>query len=130
MGAVALSNAVYQTIADGQKPGVPYGHGQTYSGHPVSAAVALEVLRPYREGGVLENGQASGAYFEKKLALLADHPLVGDVRARSYRSSLSDKPHLQDLSEIALACPSGQEQFNPFCRCQGMVPSKCTGQQF
>ena len=81
MGAVALSNSVYETIADGQKTGVPFGHGQTYSGHPVSAAVALEVLRLYREGGVLENGQASGAYFEKELALLVDHPLVGDVRA-------------------------------------------------
>ena len=81
MGAVALSDSVYETIADGQKTGVPFGHGQTYSGHPVSAAVALEVLRLYREGGVLENGQASGAYFEKELALLVDHPLVGDVRA-------------------------------------------------
>ena len=35
----------------------------------------------FGDGGVLENGQASGAYFEKELALLVDHPLVGDVRA-------------------------------------------------
>lgn len=81
MGAVALSETVYGTIADGQKPGVPFGHGQTYSGHPVSAAVGLEVLRLYQAGGILENGQASGAYFEKELALLSDHPLVGEVRA-------------------------------------------------
>ena len=82
MGAVALSDAVYATIADGQKPGVPFGHGQTYSGHPVSAAVGLEVLRLYQNGGILENGRASGAYFEEALSTLADHPLVGDARAR------------------------------------------------
>ena len=37
--------------------GAPIGHGATYSAHPVSAAVALEVLRLYDEGGVLANGQ-------------------------------------------------------------------------
>ncbi|TIT74172.1 MAG: aminotransferase class III-fold pyridoxal phosphate-dependent enzyme, partial [Mesorhizobium sp.] len=31
------------------------GHGYTYSAHPVSAAVALEVLKLY-EDGLLENG--------------------------------------------------------------------------
>ena len=41
-----------------------------------------EVLRLYDEGGILANGQRVGAYFETKLATLADHPLVGEVRAR------------------------------------------------
>ncbi len=80
MGAVLLSDHVYETIADGQREGVPFGHGQTYSGHPVSAAIGLEVLRLYQEGGILANGQRSGTYFETALAMLADHPLVGDVR--------------------------------------------------
>jgi adenosylmethionine-8-amino-7-oxononanoate aminotransferase len=35
---------------------LPIGHGYTYSGHPVSAAVALECLRLYQEGGLLANG--------------------------------------------------------------------------
>lgn len=82
MGAVALSQNVYAAIADGQKPGVPFGHGQTYSGHPVSAAVGLEVLRLYQDGGILKNGQESGIYFEQALKSLHDHPLVGDVRNR------------------------------------------------
>ena len=82
MGAVALSDVVYATIADGQKPGMPFGHGQTYSGHPVSAAVGLEVLRLYQEGGILKNGSASGVYFEEALTSFGEHPLVGEVRAR------------------------------------------------
>jgi adenosylmethionine-8-amino-7-oxononanoate aminotransferase len=40
------------------------------------------VLRLYTEGGILANGQRAGAHFERKLAELADHPLVGEVRAR------------------------------------------------
>lgn len=83
MGALMVSSPVYEAIADGQRAGVPFGHGQTYSGHPVSAAVGLEVLRLYTEGGVLANGQRSGAHFERALVdRLRDHPLVGDIRSR------------------------------------------------
>ncbi|WP_439491851.1 aminotransferase class III-fold pyridoxal phosphate-dependent enzyme [Bosea sp. (in: a-proteobacteria)] len=82
LGALAIGEKIYRGIKDNAPEGGPIGHGQTYSGHPVSAAVALEVLRLYDEGGILANGQRVGAYFEKKLATLADHPLVGEVRAR------------------------------------------------
>ena len=63
MGATMLSEQVYAGIADGAPAGAPIGHGATYSAHPVGAAVALEVLRLYDEGGVLANGQRSRAAF-------------------------------------------------------------------
>ena len=81
MGAVFVSDAIYQTIADAAPDGVPFGHGFTYSGHPVSAAVALEVIKLY-ENGLIENSKKVGAYFEEQLKTLLDHPLVGDVRAK------------------------------------------------
>jgi adenosylmethionine-8-amino-7-oxononanoate aminotransferase len=80
MGAVLMSEAVYAGIADGPDNHLPIGHGFTYSGHPVSAAVGLEVLRLYLEGGILANGQARGPQLAAGLAELADHPLVGDIR--------------------------------------------------
>jgi adenosylmethionine-8-amino-7-oxononanoate aminotransferase len=80
MGAVFLSDRVYQVIADGAGAAA-VGHGYTYSAHPVSAAVGLAVLDLY-EGGLLENGQKMGARLLAGLATLADHPLVGDVRGR------------------------------------------------
>lgn len=82
MGAVLLADFVYRAIADNTPAGDVIGHGFTYSAHPVSAAVGLEVLRLYTEGGILANGQKVGAYFEHRLAEFADHPLVGEVRAR------------------------------------------------
>ncbi len=80
MGAVMFSDAIYTGIADGGSIDIPTGHGQTYSAHPVSAAIALEVLRLYEEGGLLANGVAQAPRFEQGLQALTDHPLVGDAR--------------------------------------------------
>ncbi|MGB0659839.1 MAG: aspartate aminotransferase family protein [Mangrovicoccus sp.] len=80
MGAVFMSDAVYDVIADGAGAKA-VGHGFTYSAHPVSAAVALEVLSFY-ENGLFENGRTMGARLQAGLASLSDHPLVGDVRGR------------------------------------------------
>jgi adenosylmethionine-8-amino-7-oxononanoate aminotransferase len=82
MGALLMSDKIYQGIAEGAAIDVPIGHGLTYSGHPVSAAVGLEVLRLYNEGGILANGQQVGKRFAAGLARIADHPLVGDTRGR------------------------------------------------
>jgi adenosylmethionine-8-amino-7-oxononanoate aminotransferase len=80
MGAVFMSDHVYQTIADGAGA-CAVGHGYTYSAHPVSAAVGLEVLKLY-ENGLLENGVTAGARLMEGLESLRGHPLVGDVRGR------------------------------------------------
>jgi adenosylmethionine-8-amino-7-oxononanoate aminotransferase len=80
MGAVFMSDKLYGTIADAAGSAA-VGHGQTYSAHPVSAAIGLAALALY-EGGLLENGRAMGARLQAGLAGLADHPLVGEVRGR------------------------------------------------
>lgn len=80
MGAVFMADHVYDTIADGAGAKA-VGHGFTYSAHPVSAAVALEVLALY-EGGLFDNGIKAGARLMAGLESLRDHPLVGDVRGR------------------------------------------------
>ncbi|TDT99234.1 adenosylmethionine-8-amino-7-oxononanoate aminotransferase [Azorhizobium sp. AG788] len=86
MGAVFLSDHVYNTIADGAGEAA-VGHGYTYSAHPVSAAVGLEVLRLY-EAGLLENGRRAGARLMAGLRSLSDHPLVGDVRGRGMLAAI------------------------------------------
>ncbi len=95
MGATMLSERIYATIADAAPAGTsPIGHGATYSAHPVSAAVALEVLRLYDEGGVLANGQRVATHFAAGLDELRAHPLVGDARYRGLLGALelvSDK---------------------------------------
>ncbi len=86
MGAVFMADHVYQVIADAAGASA-VGHGYTYSAHPVSAAVGLEVLKLY-EGGLLENGRKAGARLMAGLESLRDHPLVGDVRGRGMLAAI------------------------------------------
>lgn len=88
MGATMLSEHVYATIADAAPAGLPIGHGATYSAHPVGAAVALEVLRLYTEGGILAHAQRQAPHFAAGLDALLDHPLVGDARHRGLLGAL------------------------------------------
>ena len=89
MGAVLIADPVYQAIADADGGKAPLGHGLTYSGHPVSAAVGLEVLRLYTEDGLLENGQRMGTLLRDELRRrFGGHPLVGDIRGRGMLAAL------------------------------------------
>ncbi|QCP51342.1 aspartate aminotransferase family protein [Trinickia violacea] len=88
MGAVLMSDEVYAGIADGAGTSSAVGHGQTYSAHPVSAAIGLEVMRLYHEGGLLANGAAQAPRFEAGLRDLLAHPLVGDARSRGLLGAL------------------------------------------
>ncbi|WP_427969350.1 aspartate aminotransferase family protein [Altererythrobacter sp.] len=106
MGAMLMADHVYQAIADSAPAALPVGHGFTYSGHPVSAAVALEVIRLY-ENGLLENGRKTGIRFGERLQAIADHPLVGDVRWRGMLGAIelvSDKSTKASFgAELAIA---------------------------
>jgi adenosylmethionine-8-amino-7-oxononanoate aminotransferase len=96
MGAVLMSDQIYKGIADGGTRWDAIGHGQTYSAHPVSAAIGLEVLRLYLEGGLLANGIAQAPHFAAGLDSLLDHPLVGDSRHRGLLGAIelvADKAH-------------------------------------
>ena len=57
-----------------------FAHGYTYAGHPVAAAVALEVQKIYAEMDIVAAPSASGRVLQSALGRLEAHPLVGDVR--------------------------------------------------
>ncbi len=95
MSATQISEHIYQVIADAGADGEVFGHGQTYAGHPVSAAVANAALDLYLDGGLLANGQAVGKYFLEQLHTLTDHHAVGEVRGRGLLAAVElveDKP--------------------------------------
>jgi adenosylmethionine-8-amino-7-oxononanoate aminotransferase len=57
-----------------------FGHGYTYSGHPVGCAVALKVLEIYQRDRIFEHAARVGDYLQRRMDELQDHPLVGEVR--------------------------------------------------
>lgn len=57
-----------------------FAHGFTYAGHPVAAAVALEVQKIYEEIDIVGRARRLGPVLQQRIGALAEHPLVGDVR--------------------------------------------------
>ena len=80
LGGVMVPEAMYQAMLDESRKIGTFGHGFTYSGHPVASAVALKTLEIYQRDRIFEGAAAKAAVFEKRLADLADHPLVGEAR--------------------------------------------------
>jgi 4-aminobutyrate---pyruvate transaminase len=56
-----------------------FGHGYTYTGHPVAAAVALKTIEIYQARDIIGHVRAMTKLFEKKFAALREHPLVGEA---------------------------------------------------
>ena len=62
--------------------GGEFAHGFTYSGHPVTCAVALAVLKAMQTEGIVERVRDDLApYFQRRWAELADHPIIGEARS-------------------------------------------------
>ncbi len=81
ISAVLVNTRVFEALAAESHNIGTFGHGYTYSGHPVPAAVAIETLKIYDEIGIVAHVREVGAYLQQALRqLFADHPLVGEVR--------------------------------------------------
>ncbi len=78
ISAVGLGTRMGDALASANEELV---HGYTYSGHPVACAVALANLEAMERERIVERvADDIGPYFQGRLAELADHPLVGEVR--------------------------------------------------
>ena len=79
IAAVQVNEKVYRGIAEGTHAHGTLGHGFTYSGHPVSAAVALETLAIYDEIDLVGQVAKTAPHLQDGLAAFAGHKLVGEV---------------------------------------------------
>jgi 4-aminobutyrate--pyruvate transaminase len=80
LGAVIIPDWIDEALkAQSAKIGT-FGHGFTYSGHPVAAAVALKTLEIYEREDVFAHVRAVIPQFQRRLKALADHPIVGEAR--------------------------------------------------
>lgn len=82
ISASAIRRDMYDAMVDQSAAAGAFGHGYTYSGHPVACAVALKVLEIYQRDDIFAKAAVTGEYMQKRLAEFKDHPLVGEVRGR------------------------------------------------
>jgi 4-aminobutyrate--pyruvate transaminase len=82
LSAVVIPEFMYEPFIEQSAQIGTFGHGFTYSGHPVCAAVALRNLELMEERKIFDHAAAVGEVFQARLHGFADHPLVGDTRGR------------------------------------------------
>jgi 4-aminobutyrate--pyruvate transaminase len=80
ISAVLVPEHVFEAIRDNSGKIGTFGHGFTYGGHPVAAAVALRTLQIYEERDMLGHVNAVAPRFQARIRKLGDHPLVGEAR--------------------------------------------------
>jgi 4-aminobutyrate---pyruvate transaminase len=81
ISAVMVNERVFQGLADESHAIGTFGHGFTYSGHPVAAAVAVETLKIYDDIDIGGHVRAIAPYFQSEMRRrFAGHELVGEVR--------------------------------------------------
>jgi adenosylmethionine-8-amino-7-oxononanoate aminotransferase len=92
MSAVAMTGAVHARVADLAHGFGTFGHGVTYGGHPVGAAVALECLDIYEEMDLPAHVQRLGARIAARLEEIATLPGVLDTRCQGMLAAVEICP--------------------------------------
>lgn len=80
ISALMVNDRVYRALVEQSRKVGTFGHGFTYTGHPVAAAVALEAIRMYEELDIVARVRALAPAFAAHLQRLGEHPLVGEAR--------------------------------------------------
>lgn len=80
ISAVLIPEDIYLACVDESRKLGSFGHGYTYTGHPVSAAVALRNLQLMEEWDIAGHVASVAPYFQRRLHELSDHELVGEAR--------------------------------------------------
>ena len=81
LSGIVVGERVWKTLEEGAEKFGPFGHGWTYSAHPVCAAAANANLDIVDREDLTANAAETGAYLLRRLReAFDDHPMVGEVR--------------------------------------------------
>jgi len=80
ISASIIRGDMYEALVEPSSRVGMFGHGYTYSGHPVGCSIALKALEIYERDGIYEHAATVGRYLQRRLREFADHEIVGDVR--------------------------------------------------
>jgi len=109
-----VSDRVWRVLVDGSASG-PFGHGYTYSAHPLGAAVAMANLDLIENEGLIAKAAERGAQMHALLReAFDDHPLVGEVRGTALIAA---------LEFVARKDPA--EPFDPALKVGARITRRC-----
>ena len=81
LSAVVVSEEIWSVLERGSEELGVFAHGYTYSGHPVSAAVAMANLDIIESENLVDNAARIGSRLHAGMrSALGEHPNVGEIR--------------------------------------------------
>jgi L-2,4-diaminobutyrate transaminase len=81
LSASIVGQKMWDVLSRGTDENGVFGHGWTYSAHPIGAAAGVANLKLIDELGLVENAGTVGAYLNKQMQnAIGDHAHVGEVR--------------------------------------------------
>ena len=82
ISAAVVPGEMYEAMAQQSADVGMFGHGYTYTGHPVACAAALKALEIYERDDLFARAAKMGAHMQSRLQEYAGHELVGEVRGK------------------------------------------------
>lgn len=84
-----VSKKIWQVLEAGTDKLGPFGHGWTYSAHPICAAAGVANLEVVDELNLVSNAKIVGAYLNQSMqAVFSDHAHVGNIRGEGLLCAL------------------------------------------
>lgn len=131
ISAIMLSEDIFKAmVSESEKIGT-FGHGFTYSGHPVSAAVAVRTIELMAERDILGHIRSISPRFLDRIKSFADHPLVGETRGVGLVGAIElvadkkTKRAFDESQKVGAYCASRAEAHGLILRAMGDSVAFC-----
>ena len=119
LGGIVISNKLIRDLRSSNHADAMFGHGLTYSSHPIGCAVAIKNIE-LMENGVLDNALELGPIFQEQLKTLLDLPIVGDVRGQGLMACIECVADYNKENPLALDLKVG-EIIDKHCQKLGLL---------
>ena len=119
ISASIIPGFMHEAMRDPSEQVGIFGHGYTYTGHPVACAAALKTLEIYKRDRLFDNAAIVGAYMQARLREFSDHPLVGEVRGTGLIAAvelMKEKRTRTSFNDGSVGAKAKQ-----FCQEQGLL---------
>ena len=123
ISAAVIRGDMYEAMREPSAQVGVFGHGYTYSGHPVACAAALKTLEIYERDGLYAHAAEMGEYLQQRLAPLRDHERVGEVRGVGLIAAVElveDKASRAPATEMA-------KRVTQLCQDDGLIVRNVAG---
>jgi len=123
ISAAIIRGDMYAAMVEPSAEVGVFGHGYTYSGHPVACAAALKTLEIYERDKLYENAAEVGAYLQSRLAEFKEQDCIGEVRGAGLIAALelvSDKTSREPAIDLA-------KRVTRLCQDNGLIVRNVAG---